>query len=191
MDSLNPVQFIDTVKTGNHIVLFYEELEYARMLEFRFLGNGLARGEPAIYVSNEDPAFIENEMEGSGIDVRSVKKNNLLRILNITDLLKDGPMDAQKFWDRITAGLQPPLRVVTRPIYAMNTVDGILAELEVERHFQAKFADLGCALVCLYDVMEIEDIRRGKWMAELLKIHHGAIFAPSLGKGLGYYNEQP
>ncbi len=189
MSQNNPLAFVDTVKVGKHVVLFYEELEYARMLEFRFLGNGLVKGERAIYVSNDDAAFIENEMQDSGIDVMGFNKNGMLRTVNITDSLKDGDgtTDAQKLWNKITEGVQPPFRMVAK-INSVGTVDGILAKLEVERYWHKTFDTLGCALLCPYDVSEIEDIRRGKWIAELLRTHHGAIFAPRVGKGIGYYD---
>jgi len=186
----NPLTFIDTVKTGNHIVLFYEELEYARILEFRFLGNGLMKGEHALYISDSDVTFIENEMEGAGIDVSSVKKNNLLNIFSTSD---PNDVDAlaimHRFVDKMTVEVQSPYRVVSKPFRNVSTVDGILAQLETERYWHAKFGTMRCALLCSHYVKQIEDNRRGKWISELLKLHHGAIFAPDFGKGLGYYKD--
>jgi hypothetical protein len=52
MGSLNkPTQFIDQITGGDRIALFYEDREYARMLDFRYIKNGLLNGEQCIYLA--------------------------------------------------------------------------------------------------------------------------------------------
>lgn len=184
-----PLQFIDTVQSRKHIILVHEEPEYARMIEFRFIGNGLSKGEHCIYVSNEDTTFIENEMGDAGIDVKSFKKKNLIHTFSITEPIKneDRLKGVQQLWNRITADSKPPFRVVGRLFSELNTTDEILAAIDVEGYLQKAFDSFGCTLICPYNVADIEDVRRGRWLGELLKNHHGVIFAPKVGKGIAFY----
>ena len=48
-----PSHFVRKVERGKHIVLFYEEPEYGRMILFEFIKSGLIKGERCIYVSEE------------------------------------------------------------------------------------------------------------------------------------------
>jgi len=67
----NPLKFLDSIDDYKHIVLFYEEPESGRMIQFRFIKNGLLKGQHCIYTIHEnmDIPLIENEMTNSGIDV--------------------------------------------------------------------------------------------------------------------------
>jgi hypothetical protein len=47
--------------------LFHEELEYAKMISFQFIKNGLAQ-KKAVYVSEEDVEQVKREMADSGIE---------------------------------------------------------------------------------------------------------------------------
>jgi hypothetical protein len=62
-----PLDFVHDVKEGQHIVLFHEELEYAKMISFQFIKNGLAQ-KKAVYVSEEDVEQVKREMADSGIE---------------------------------------------------------------------------------------------------------------------------
>jgi hypothetical protein len=46
-----PIEFIDSLDEKKHIMLYYDDSECARLVEFRFLKNGLARGESCIYAT--------------------------------------------------------------------------------------------------------------------------------------------
>jgi hypothetical protein len=38
-----PIEFVKDIKTGIHIVLFFEEIEYARAITFAYLLQGLEK----------------------------------------------------------------------------------------------------------------------------------------------------
>ncbi len=53
----HPLDFVATLDSSSkpmHIALFYEDIEYARQIEYSFLRNGLARSECCIYTTDGD-----------------------------------------------------------------------------------------------------------------------------------------
>ncbi|MGB6672411.1 MAG: hypothetical protein WBE34_08255 [Candidatus Nitrosopolaris sp.] len=57
------------------------------MIQFRFIKNGLLKGQHGIYTTHKDTeiSLIENEMTNSDIDVEGYTKKNLLHIRQIPD----------------------------------------------------------------------------------------------------------
>jgi hypothetical protein len=103
----NPLKFLDTIVDFKHIVLFYEKPESGRAIQFRFIRNGLLKGQHCIYTSHKDMdiPLIENEMTNSGIDVEGYKKTKLLHICQIPDpgSFREGSV---KGYDSIVKGEQ-------------------------------------------------------------------------------------
>ena len=50
-----PLRFVNSLDTNKHILLLYNDPEYAKRIEFQFIGNGLAKGEHCVYATEEDP----------------------------------------------------------------------------------------------------------------------------------------
>src|SRR6185503_19018691 len=67
------LDFLDNLDTSvhRHVVMLYEEPEYAKLIQFRFLRDGLRRGECCIYAAKDedDIRITKSEMNQSGIDV--------------------------------------------------------------------------------------------------------------------------
>jgi len=190
----NPLKFLDAIDDYKHIVLFYEEPRYGRMIQFHFIKTGLLKGQRCIYTTHKDTdiLLIENEMTNSGIDVDDFKKKNLLAIRQIPDPrnYREGSVFG---YDNIVKGILADLkhpsnfRIVSRAIPEVKNEDQIVDELDVERTYHSTFASYGGSLLCSYPVEEIEPKKRGKWIAELLKNHHAAIFIPkSEGNGIAF-----
>src|SRR5712691_5884048 len=83
-----PLRFIDVLASPKHIVLFYEELEYGRRVIFRFIKNGLLKGEHCLYAVADNFDFIEQKMRDSGIETQ-FKKKNLLRLYSMPNPIHD------------------------------------------------------------------------------------------------------
>lgn len=88
-----PTKFIDSLSTRKHIILFYDEIEEAQKIEFRFIKNGLPRGEHCIYATDEDPKLVIDKMTNYGIAVDDFKKKNLLHVYRLNNPFDypDGP----------------------------------------------------------------------------------------------------
>jgi hypothetical protein len=189
----NPLRFLDTIDEHKHIVLFYENPESGRMIQFRFLKNGLLNGQVGIYSTHKetDISLIENEMTTSGLDIDEFKKKKLLYFRQVPDPrnYREGSVIA---YDKIVNDILTELKdtsvfhIVLRVMPEVMKEDQIVDELDVERTLHSTFGSFGGSLLCSYSVEEIEPRKRGKWIAELLQNHHAAIFIPKSGDGIAF-----
>lgn len=187
-ENYEPLKFVDSLDSREHIVLLYEDHKYARMIEFHFLKNGLLKGERCVYATHDNPKIIEDEMRTSGIDIDAFMKRNLLHICQIPNPMDDPDghvKGAEKIINMILTASQHPLRIVGRLVPNLNTEESISAELEIERYTHAAFNNFQFSLMCPYQLENIDVSTRCQWLKDLLKNHHVAIFAPKGGKGIG------
>jgi DcmR-like sensory protein len=80
------LKFVRNVGRGKHIVLFYEEAEYARMLLFEFLNSGLIQKEHCRYISEEGTESVKREMYDAGISTHEFLNNGQLLVHQIPNL---------------------------------------------------------------------------------------------------------
>lgn len=180
-----PFKYIDSLQREQHIALFYEEPEYARLIEFQFIKNGLAAGENCIYTTSEDSGSIVLKMLSYGIPLRYFETGRL-KIYQIhpvlgtrDEIVKSCRADIQM----IVSHLISPFRLVSRIVPDVSTEDGILLELDLEHLVHQNFKDFGGSLICPYDISKIERNARKKWLKELRNNHHTIIYAPKFGEG--------
>src|SRR5918992_1693774 len=65
---------LDKLHGDNNLVIFYEEPEYAHMVEYHFIKTGLEKGESCKYTTHEeDIHVIEQDMADFRIDVAKYK----------------------------------------------------------------------------------------------------------------------
>lgn len=84
VDNLEPSDF-------NHIVMFYEEPEYARLVKIRFLSNGLKNGECCIYSApaNEDLWLTKTALLQYPLDVDHYMNMGILQLHSRTPSIID------------------------------------------------------------------------------------------------------
>ena len=111
-----PIRFVDSLDTQKHIALFYEEPEYARLIEFRFLKNGLAKGEKCVYATEEDSGHIVLKMLSYGIPLECFESKKLCvyQIHNSCNNRDELMKSCKKNIGTILSGLQSPFRIVSR-----------------------------------------------------------------------------
>lgn len=179
----DPLRFIDKLDGKKHIVLYYENPTFGKKIQFRFMRNGLLKGESCIYSidDNEDPVSIENEMIDNGIDVEKYNKCGLLKIFKIPTLVKyskDVLKGSNEIIDRMFFGLNLnlPFRMVVRMINELNTKEQIEANLTLEQFYHSKFDRFNGLVLCPYNVNYNPINTNGKWVENILKNHHSAIF---------------
>jgi hypothetical protein len=202
------LDFIDSIDTTvhRHIVMFYEEPEYAKLVQMRFLDDGLRRGECCIYFvqDEQDRLFTHMEMTGYGIDVDSYARKGLLQLYNkknIQDLesfkhalgriKKD---TAEKFFNyhRQSSQMLPPIRGVDLSI-SHASPDGdsgpqrvaATVELQIERFFHNEaLLSFNGAWMCPYHLDNIDAQMDKKWMEDVLNHHDAVLFLPKLSNGI-------
>jgi len=192
-----PINFVRKVKHGKHIVLFYEEPEYARIILFEFIKSGLSQTERCIYVSEEDKEIVKREMSDAGINVDQFTKSDLLSIHQIPKLA--APQIPQISLERLAQiTVHPwtkedkPERVVLRSIFKTDTEEQIRSNLKWERDYRYRnLKGLRGTMICTYPVNNIiptisDSGNYGKWMNDLLEIYDGVIFARNFWKGVAF-----
>ena len=180
-----PFRYIDSLEEKKHIALFYDDPEYARLIEFRFIKNGLLKGEQCVYATEEDSGSIVLKFLSYGIPLGYFvsKKLRVIQIRNSCgdhdELLEKSKKDLQM----IREELLPPFRIVSRIVPDVSTVDGISVELKLEKLVHHNFDDFCGSLMCPYDISGIERTKRKQWLEELRLSHHICIYAPKFGEG--------
>ena len=188
MDGNHPYRYIDAIDSQKHILLLYEEPEYAKILEFRFIYNGIMNNQPSIYAMHDDVKLIEEEMDSFGIDVSSAKKRGLLYVYNIPDPRDhpDGFMKgSETILSTITNGLSN-YRLVSRLISSIDNIAASTANIILEQTYHKLFSALNCTLLCPYNISEIPYHIQKEWFRNILANHHGVIFAPKLDSGIAF-----
>jgi hypothetical protein len=186
-----PLKFVGTIgqDSNRHIVLFYEDPEYARMIEFQFVKNGLLKEEYCIITTFEDNIqLIKSEMENSNIDVEAFKKKNLLRIYQIPDPMNhpEGELKGmEEIRDRIFTDSKPPYRIVSRAS-EIKTNHQIESDIIIQRTVHFTYGNFPGSVMCSYPVDKIEPKIHGQWLVNILQNHHAAIFAPKSGQGIAF-----
>ena len=176
-----PIRDIDNLKEGKHSMVLYDNEELGNLVKYRYIENGLKKGEHCIILTHGKIESVEKELASCDINVEDFKKKKILHIKQIENLIgKDGDeliLGFNEILRETTAGLKPPYRVMGRVIPNVSTKKGIITELKLERLFHSTFHNHDCSFLCPYAVNDIEESNRSTWLSELLANHHKLIYA--------------
>jgi hypothetical protein len=179
----NPLTFIDSLSGRKHIVLYYDNHEFGKKIQYRFIKNGVLSGECCIYSIHlgESATEIKKEMITNGIDVEHFIKRGLLKIFKIPNIMKhsQGVLKGSKeILDGMLADVNPgkSFRMVIRMIDKLNTKDQITANLKLEQYYHSKFDSFNGMVLCHYDTSDCPIKTNNKWIETILDNHHSVIF---------------
>lgn len=184
-----PIKFLDRMERNNHIVLLYDNEEYADLVISRYLLNGLQKGESCIFFTADKPEIIEERLSAEGIDVDSYKQINSLRIFRIerSDADKFDALGTLKhIREEATKGMKPPYRFVGRTIMDTGSKEGMKLGLVVEKTGHEHFEEFDNSQLCYYNISGIEQSKRNEWISELLKNHHHVIYASEPDRAVAF-----
>jgi hypothetical protein len=185
-----PLKFLDRMEGNNHVVLLYDNEEYADLVISRYLLNGLQKGESCIFFTADKPETIEERLSAEGIDVDSYKQTNSLRIFRIERSDANNKLDAlgtlKRIREEATKGMKPPYRFVGRTIMDTGSKEGMKLGLVVEKTGQEHFEEFDNSQLCYYDISRIEQSKRDEWIRELLKSHHHVIYASEPDRAVAF-----
>lgn len=184
-----PIKFLDRMERNNHIVLLYDNEEYADLVISRYLLNGLQKGESCIFFTADKPEIIEERLSAEGIDVDSYKQTNSLRIFHIerSDADKFDALGTLKhIREEATKGMKPPYRFVGRTIMDTGSKEGMKLGLVVEKTGHEHFEEFDNSQLCYYNISGIEQSKRNEWISELLKNHHHVIYASEPDRAVAF-----
>jgi hypothetical protein len=185
---------VHSLHRGDHVVLFQEDSEYARTIEFGFLHDGLKKGEYCVYSSIfDEPAAIEKKMEAFGIDVRSYKESNLFRACRFPASPAAHPAGGLRGLGEFNRTVLPaskdiPYRVVGS-LYPLDMLSKqhLVENLKIERKAQDGFKEQNGIVICSYSSKDLKSELLFDWFTGVLKAHDVAVFAPSPGNGAAFY----
>ena len=184
-----PIKFLDRMEGNSHIVLLYDNEEYADLVISRYLLNGLQKGESCIFFTADKPETIEERLSAEGIDVDSYKQTNSLRIFRIerSDADKFDALGTLKhIREEATKGMKPPYRFVGRTIMDTGSKEGMKLGLVVEKTGHEHFEEFDNSQLCYYNISGIEQSKRNEWISELLKNHHHVIYASEPDRAVAF-----
>lgn len=189
MAGYRPVKFLDRLEGNNHIILLYEDQEYADLVIARYFLNGLEKGESCIFFTPDRPETIEERLSAQGINVDSYKQASSLRIYSIersdTDKL-DALRTLKSLREEATRGMKPPYRFVGRTVTDTGSIEGMKLGLAVEKSGHEHFGEFDNSQMCPYDISGIEKSMRDEWIRGLLKNHHHVIYASDPDRAVAF-----
>ena len=178
--SVEPLQFVNSLDVKKHILLIRNDPVFGKIIEFRFLKNGLIKGESGLYLTHDEPQQVIDEMIKSDIDMRVYLKNKSLKILKLPKFDEDPDgilLGIEKFIQTTLSAFKSPYRIVGSIISNVSTELGMSVELVLERYLHARFDSIDGYVLCTYNQNEIPKKESLKWMDQLIKNHHAVIYA--------------
>lgn len=187
--SYRPVRFLDQLEGNKHIVMLYDDEKRADFIIARYFLNGLKKGASCVFFTDEDPAAMMRRLAAQGVDVRRYEKAKRLRIFRIESSDR-GKVDVLKTLKFIraesTKGMKPPFRFVGRTITDIESVDGMLLGITLEKTGNDHFEEFDNSQLCFYDIRRMELSRRDEWVRGLLENHHSVIYASDPSKAVAF-----
>jgi len=188
-------QFVDTIDIGSHAVLFYENADFARKIEYRYVLNGLQKAESCVYTTHHrEPQSILQQMKEFGIDVEKYTQKNQLRVVKINDprTHPDG-FDAglEQIRHELFDGIKTPVRIVSRFIRQIESEDDIKTNMMIEQKVQSgfdghttdgfwgNFNKFEGSFICPYHISP--NNFHAAWEINHIKNHHDVIFSDEHG----------
>jgi len=187
---MDPMKFVDSLDTRKHVVLVYDDQSFGKMIQFRFINNGLMKGENCIYLAHGDPKIIKNEMSESGIDVKGFVQKDQLHIQRISSPEKDPKgilIGYENIIKQATADKKPPYRIVGRIIPNIGIEVAMSVQMAIERMTHNIFENLSSTVLCTYDFSEIPTRDHKMLISRLCTYHHAAIVSTRSGMSLAGY----
>ena len=189
-----PLTFINLLDTSKHIVLYYTNSKFGKIVQFEFIKQGLLKGENGIYCipDYENKSKIEDEMNQYGIDVKYYIKIGLLTIFKIPNLLRHSKgvlKGSEEVLDNMLSDINSnnSFRLVVRFIDKLNTKEEIDANLVLEKYYHLKFCKFKGSILCHYDVDNCPANSNPQWLHSIFETHHSAIFITDFdGKGVAF-----
>ena len=187
---MDPIKFLDSLDTQKHVILAYDDQDFGNMIQFRFINNGLVKGENCIYLTHGDPKIIRDEMEESGINVKGFVRKNLLHIMKISSPERHpGGILAgyENIVKQATSNKKPPYRMVGKIIPDTRIEEAMSVQITIERMAHTNFEKFNATVLCTYDFNEIPVNDYKLWLNRLFSYHHAAIVSTHSGMSMAGY----
>jgi hypothetical protein len=181
-------KFIDDERFGSHSILMYESEQRGLAAQFRYLHNGLAKGEHIIYLTYENPEDVEDKIcDNVGID--SPQKEARVHVIQVPDKISTSE-DALEQFQEIVKMIKfcdgAPFRLAGRIMKDINTKKEKQIQLTIEEKFHTITCRQNGSVLCSYPITKVKNRYERKWMFDLFRNHFDVIYAPKHGEGASF-----
>ena len=154
-----------------HVVLFHEGGKETKNTEYGFINKGLAKKEHCFYTT-QNPEKIADEMKEFGIDIEANKE--LIHIVKIPERFEDY---SKMILDKVDSLPEnSKVRVVSTHYFDFNTEKKTDKMAEIEQCVDDNFHKINGNFVCSFEVNQIDDAIRARFLNQLLDSHKAIIF---------------
>jgi len=176
-----PLQFFSEIQDVVNVLMFYEDVAYARLLESVFLRRGADLGHACLYVSSDNKDMILQSMRDQNVDADRLAKMGLFHTV-FFDRLTGHVVDmVDRFADELRKK-KKTARVVVRFDSPNAVQESDL--LHLEQFFLQLSAKYDFSILSSYGADLVGDNKKGKLIRDNIGMHSHVVFAPSFGYGL-------
>jgi hypothetical protein len=146
-----PLDFVKNIDNGKHVVIFYEDIEYARTIILKYIENGLLNSEQCFFISaNDDKEFIEREIQESINEISS-------KIIDINEYIKYSLLYVGNFFDiyDYPNGIENAIKDIINIIKIQSSLYGYNTLEDANKKKESK----KIALKCLHKIETKEQIK--------------------------------
>ena len=154
-----------------HVVLFHDGTEEKKQTEYGFIKKGLDKGQHCFYTTQNRQKILD-EMKEFGIEDGG--NNELLHIVEIPEKFEDY---SDMILDKVK-GLpeEAKIRVVSTHYFDFDSEDKTDRLAEIEQCVDDGFEKINGNFVCSFEVKQIDENLRDRFLNQLLESHKAIIF---------------
>ena len=154
-----------------HVVLFHEGGKETKNAEYNFIKNGLDKQEHCFYTT-QNPQQILNEMKEFGIDIEG--QSEFLHIVEIPEKFENY---SKMILDKVsTLPSDSEIRVLSTHYFDFDSEEKTDRMAEIEQCVDDGFAKINGNFVCSFEVKQINEELRDRFLNQLLESHKAIIF---------------
>jgi len=185
-----PLRFVDDIVPERHCALFYDQSDYARRIEFRFLERGLARREYCFCITHtgEETDTMRNLMARNGA-LRNGLESGLLRV-GRDSFTPRVPEDVPKLYEERRRTWMSesfrPMRVTGMTVPEIGSPEQLATQVAVDALAQRTCKGSSITRLCSFATAKVREDLRNEWFLKMIASHEAAIFAPAGGEGIAF-----
>ena len=154
-----------------HIVLFHEGGKERRQPEYGFIQRGLNKKQHCFYTTQK-PEQVLNEMKEFGIDVDGNKE-----LIHMVEIPKEFENYSKMILDEVaTLPSESEIRIISTHNFEFDEEDKTERMAEIEQCVDDDFHNINGNFVCSFQVNQINEKIRSRFLNQLLDSHHAVIF---------------
>ena len=163
-------EFLETLER-THVVLFHDGNDESKKTEYGFMKKGLEKGEHCFYTTQKPQKILE-EMAAHGIEDGA--NNELLHIVEIPEKFEDYSKMILDKVEGLPEGSK--IRVVSTHYFDFDTEEKTDRMAEIEQCVDDDFHNINGNFVCSFQVNQINEKIRSRFLNQLLDSHHAVVF---------------